>query len=128
MALRAIRGATCLSADDPMEMADAVAELFAEMVDRNQVADDDLVSIILTCTPDLVSAFPAAAVRRLGFHDVPLMCAQEMNVAGALARVVRVMAHVNSELPRADVQHVYLRGAEVLRADLVRHDQPESAP
>jgi len=125
--LRAIRGATCLQADDPAEMADAVAELFGQMVSRNGVSDADLVSIFLTCTPDLVSAFPAAAVRTLGFHDVPLMCAQEMNVSGALPKVVRVMAHVDSDLDRADVQHVYLRGAEALRADLVDPQQGESA-
>lgn len=122
MALRAIRGATCLQADDPQEMADAVAELFAEMVRVNGVSDDALVSILLTCTPDLVSAFPAAAVRTLGYGDVPLMCAQEMAVSGALPRVVRVMAHVDSSLSRAQVQHVYLRGAEVLRADLIRQE------
>ena len=127
MTLRAIRGATCLQADDPVEMAEAVAELFGQMMARNEVGDADLVSIFLTCTPDLVSGFPAAAVRTLGYHDVPLMCAQEMNVRGALPRVVRVMAHVDSELARADVQHVYLRGAEALRADLVDPKQGESA-
>ena len=122
MALRAIRGATCLSADDADEMSDAVAELVREIVARNQLNSDDLVSILLTCTPDLVCAFPAAAVRRAGITDVPLMCAQEMNVTGALARVVRVMMHVDLDTPRSDVQHVYLRGAEVLRVDLAVAD------
>ena len=88
----------------------------------NQLNSDDLVSILLTCTPDLVCAFPAAAVRRAGITDVPLMCAQEMNVTGALARVVRVMIHVDLDTPRSDVQHVYLRGAEVLRVDLAVAD------
>ena len=73
-----------------------------------------------------MSGFPAAAVRTIGYRDVPLMCAQEMNVAGALPHVVRVMAHVNTERPRADIQHVYLRGAEVLRADLVGKSRPDA--
>lgn len=120
MALRAIRGATCLREDEPLEMAEAVAELFGEMIRANAVSDEALVSILLTCTPDLTAAFPAAAVRQLGYHDVPLMCAQEMNVAGALPRVVRVMVHVELEVPRSQVQHVYLRGAEALRRDLIR--------
>ena len=103
-------------------MSDAVAELVREIVARNQLNSDDLVSILLTCTPDLVCAFPAAAVRRAGITDVPLMCAQEMNVTGALARVVRVMIHVDLDTQRSDVQHVYLRGAEVLRVDLAVAD------
>lgn len=126
MTIRAIRGATCLSADDPNEMTEAVSELMQAIVTRNGVTEDDMVSILLTCTPDLVSGFPAAAVRTIGYRDVPLMCAQEMNVAGALPHVVRVMAHVNTERPRADIQHVYLRGAEVLRADLVGKSRPDS--
>jgi len=124
VALRAIRGATCLAADDADEMAEAVAELFGAMMARNGVRDEQLVSVLLTCTPDLVSAFPAAAVRRAGFSDVPLMCAQEIDVRGALPRVVRVMAHADLDLPRADVQHVYLRGAEVLRADIAGPGEP----
>jgi len=125
--IRAIRGATCLSADDPVEMTEAVSELMRAIVNRNGVTEDDMVSIFLTCTPDLVSGFPAAAVRTIGYRDVPLMCAQEMNVAGALAHVVRVMAHVNTDLARADIQHVYLRGAEVLRADLASKPATDGA-
>ena len=117
--LRGIRGATCLQADDPREMADAVCELLAEMFKRNSVNVGDVVSVILTCTPDLTSAFPAAGARSFGLTDTPLMCAQEMNVEGALERVVRILAHVESDVPRADIHHVYLRGAEVLRQDLI---------
>ena len=128
MALRGIRGATCLTADDPVEMAEAVAELVGQMLARNSVADDDIVSFFLTCTPDLHSAFPAAAVRTLGYNDVPLMCAQEMMVTGALARVVRVLAHVESTVARAEIVHVYLRGAEVLRTDLIDPMLGDEAP
>jgi chorismate mutase len=118
MSVRGIRGATLLQADDPDEMAEAVTELVADMLDRNGLSADDLVSILFTATPDLHSAFPAAAARSLGLGDVPLICAQELDVTGALPRVVRVLAHVECDLPRSDVQHVYLRGAEVLRQDL----------
>ena len=120
MAVRAIRGATRLSADDPVEMSEAVVELVTAMLERNDVDRADLISALFTATPDLVSMFPAAAARGLGLGDVPLMCAQEIDVAGALTRVVRVMAHVETGRPRADIAHVYLRGAEVLRQDLAQ--------
>jgi len=120
VALRAIRGATRLMADDPAEMSEAVVELVSAMLERNDVDREDLVSVIFTATPDLVCMFPAAAARGLGLGDVPLLCAQEIDVAGALTRDVRVLAHAELDRPRADVVHVYLRGAEVLRQDLAQ--------
>ncbi len=120
MSVRAVRGATHLSADDAGEMREAVVELVSAMLVRNGLATDDLISVLFTATPDLVSAFPAAAARALDIGDVPLMCAQELDVAGAMARVVRVMAHVDSDLPRSGITHVYLRGAEALRTDLAQ--------
>ena len=116
--MRAIRGAVCLAADDPAEMREAVGELLVAMLERNGVVTDDVVSVILTSTPDLTSAFPAAGARLVGFAEVPLLCAQEIDVAGALERVVRILMHVDTATPRPQIQHVYLRGAEVLRADL----------
>ena len=118
--IRAVRGATQLSADNPVEMADAVVELLAAMLERNDLTTDDLVSVIFTSTPDLRSTFPAAAARTLDIGEVPLICAQELDIEGALPRVVRVMAHVELDRPRKDVAHVYLRGAEVLRQDLAQ--------
>ncbi len=120
MAIRAIRGATCLSANSVEEMNQAVAELIDQMLNRNKVPEDAVISIFLTGTPDLTCAFPAAGIRIHGLTDVPLMCAQEMNVDGALERVVRIMAQVETDQSRSEVEHVYLRGAEVLRADLVK--------
>ncbi len=120
MSVRAVRGATRLSADDAGEMRDAVVELVTAMLTRNGLTTDALISVLFTATPDLVSAFPAAAARGLDIGDVPLMCAQEIDVAGAMPRVVRVMAHVDSDLPRSGIAHVYLRGAEALRADLAQ--------
>lgn len=118
--MRAIRGAVCLQRDDPDEMREAVSELLTTMLARNSVTTDEVISVLLTSTPDLVSAFPAMAARDCGFSDVPLLCAQEIDVQGALARVVRVMMHVDSDLPRSQVEHVYLRGAQALRPDLQR--------
>ncbi len=120
MAVRAIRGATCLQVDDRDEMTEAVTELVATMLERNALSLDDLISIIFTSTGDLRSDFPAAAARKLGLGDVPLLCAQELDIPGSLPRVVRVMIHAESGRSRAEVSHVYLRGAEVLRRDLAQ--------
>lgn len=118
--MRAIRGAVQLRADDTAEMADAVVELLGEMLRRNSLTTADLVSVIFTSTPDLVSGFPAASARGIGFGDVPLLCATEIAVPGAPPRIIRVMMHADTDVPRNQVQHVYLRGAEVLRQDLAQ--------
>jgi chorismate mutase len=118
--MRAIRGATMLGENSADEMKDATKELLLEMMSRNGVGNEDLISIILTATPDLTCAFPAAAARDLGMGDVPLLCSVEMNVAGAPERVVRVLMHCESSLARKDITHVYLRGAEILRQDLAQ--------
>ncbi len=120
MPVRAVRGATRLQADDCVEMTEAVEELVTEMLSRNGLSNDALISILFTSTPDLVCMFPAAAARGLGLGDVPLICAQEIAVPGALSQVVRVLAHVDVDLDRSQIQHVYLRGAEVLRQDLAQ--------
>jgi chorismate mutase len=120
MNVRAIRGATCLQHDDAAEMADAVTELLSELISRNAVSTDDLISVLFTSTPDLHSAFPAAAARGVGLADVPLICAQEIDVTGAMEKVVRVMMHVQTSKARADIKHVYLRGAEALRQDIAQ--------
>lgn len=120
VAVRAIRGATQLRDDDPIEMAEAVVELVTLILQRNNISVEQLISAIFTSTPDLVSAFPAAAARGIGLEDVPLLCAQELRVPGALPRVVRVMFHAEVEGPRSEVHHVYTRGAEVLRVDLAQ--------
>lgn len=120
MKLRAIRGATCLVQDDAQEMAEAVTELLSEILVRNEVSLDELVSIFFTATPDLHSAFPAAAARGIGLADVPLMCAQELDITGAMEKVIRVMLHVQTDTPRNEIKHVYLRGAEALRKDIAQ--------
>src|SRR5689334_21408486 len=101
-------------------MLDRVAELVTDVMAANDLVVDDFISIIFTATSDLVSEFPAYAARQLGFSDVPLVCARELEIEGSMPRVVRLMAHVETELPRADVTHVYLHGAANLRRDLSR--------
>ena len=120
MRVRAIRGATQLLVDEPAEMAIAVTELLTEIFEKNSLAKEDLVSIFFTSTQDLISDFPAAAARRLDLGDIPLMCALEIPVSGALARVVRVMVHAHSDLSHAQIRHIYTRGAEALRRDIAQ--------
>ncbi len=101
-------------------MAAAVVELLSEILTRNAINNEDLVSVLFTATADLHSAFPAAAARGLGLADVPLICAQEIDVAGAMQKVIRVMLYVQTPLPRSEIKHVYLRGAEALRNDIAQ--------
>jgi len=120
VAVRAIRGATQVDADEREQVLEATRELVQTVMDRNGLQSEDLISILFTATPDLVSEFPALAARELGLGDVPLMCATEIAVPHALPRVLRLMAHVATDRPRADVQHVYLRGAVALRKDIAQ--------
>ncbi|QXJ25498.1 chorismate mutase [Actinomadura graeca] len=120
MAVRAVRGATQIDADDRDQILEATTELVTEVMARNALGTDDVISVIFTVTPDLTAEFPALAARKLGFHDVPLLCATEIGVPHALPRVIRLMAHVETARPRADVQHVYLRGATALRLDIAQ--------
>ena len=101
-------------------MLERVAEMVLDSMDANGLEVDDFISVIFTATSDLVSEFPAYAARQLGFDDVPLICARELEIDGSMPRVVRMMAHVETDLSRQDVTHVYLHGAAALRRDLNR--------
>ncbi len=126
MAVRAVRGATQLDSDDREHMLDRVAEMVNDVMTSNGLEVDDFISIIFTSTADLVSEFPAYAARRLGFTDVPLICAKELEIQGSMPRVVRMMAHIETDLPRSDITHSYLHGAAALRRDLKRvHEMPD---
>ena len=120
MAIRAVRGATQLDEDSRNHMLERVAEMVTDVMESNGLTVDDFISVIFTSTDDLVSEFPAYAARLLGFTDVPLMCARELEIEGSMPRVVRMMAHVETHLSRAEVTHVYLHGAAGLRRDLSR--------
>jgi chorismate mutase len=118
--VRAIRGAIQLEVDERDHVLSSTRELVSTILTANDLGRDDVISIMFTATADISSEFPAVAARELGLGDVPLMCAQELVVAGAMPRVIRLMAHVNTTLPRDQITHVYLRGATALRRDLAQ--------
>ena len=118
MAVRAVRGAIQVDKDERDEVLEATTELLEAVLERNALCHDDLISVIFTATPDLRSEFPAYAARQMGITDVPLLCASEIDVPGAMPLVLRLLAHVETDLGRGEVRHVYLRGAAKLRTDL----------
>lgn len=118
MRLLALRGAITCDEDTKQEIAAKTQRLLCEMLERNRIAHDDLVSVIFTATDDLTAEFPAAAARAIGLGDVPLLCARELAITGGLPRVVRVLLHFQADRARADLHHVYLDGARSLRDDL----------
>jgi chorismate mutase len=118
MRVRAARGAIVVAEDRAETLLDATGRLISELLGRNDIQMEDLVSVLFTATEDLRSAFPAEAARRMGLGIVPLMCAREIPVDGSLHRVVRVLLHFHSDRGLAEVEHVYLDGAESLRDDI----------
>jgi chorismate mutase len=103
--------------NDSDSILSATEELVREVMERNSLTPAQMVSCIFTCTADLDAEFPAVAARRLGLSSVPLLCAREMDVPGALPRVIRLMLHCYAN-EGAPTQHVYLREAVALRRDL----------
>lgn len=116
--LRALRGATTVAADDAGQIVAATVELLDEMMARNEVAHDDLVSMIFTTTPDLHAEFPALGARKAGISDIPLLCSQEIDVPGAVERCIRLLVHLYTDRDRSSLKHVYLGDARQLRTDL----------
>jgi chorismate mutase len=117
-AVRALRGATTLDVDDEDHMTERVVALLEALHDRNALDHDDLISILFTATDDLHSQFPATAARKVGWGDVPLICARELDIRNSTPRCVRVMVHLYTERTRSELHHVYLEGAQGLRDDL----------
>lgn len=117
-ALRALRGATTVDEDTREQVGERTVELLSELLDRNEVDHDDIVSVLFTATDDIHSMFPAEAARKVGFGDIPLICARELDIAGATPRCLRVMLHLTTERGRDELHHVYLHGARNLRDDL----------
>lgn len=116
--LVAVRGATTVEADTPEQVQERTAELLQEMMERNDIRSDAIVSIIFTTTPDIVCEFPAVAARGIGLSEVPLLCSQEIPVEGSIAMCIRVLMHTYSLKHRAEIRHAYLHGAKQLRTDL----------
>src|ERR1700691_1095833 len=115
--LRAVRGATTVEEDTPEAVTERVVALLGEILERNGLEEDDIVSILFTATEDIVSIFPATAARNMGLGAVPLICARELAVVGSVPRCIRVMLHVTTGRPRDEIIHVYLEGAQGLRDD-----------
>src|SRR5262245_46441337 len=119
MPVRGIRGAISVSINSRDAILEATRELLGEMLNANGITDfDDIVSILLTTTPDLTAPYPAEAAREMGMNYVPLLCASEIAVPGRLARCVRVLMHTNTKILPRDIVHVYLREARTLRPDV----------
>lgn len=118
MAVRAIRAAIQIDGNERDQILEGASELVREVLRRNELTNDDLISIVFTATPDLTAEFPAYAARLMGMTDVPLLCSTEIAVPGAMPRVLRLLAHVETDRTRAEIAHPYLRGAAALRRDL----------
>jgi chorismate mutase len=116
--LLALRGATTCDDDSKAEIDDKTQTLVREMLDRNGISHDDLVSIIFTATDDLTAEFPATSARVLGLGDVPLICARELDIVHGMKRTIRVLMHFYGEQTRSSLHHVYLGETRALRDDL----------
>ena len=119
MTCRGIRGATAVHTNYVNDILQATRDLLSQIVDANGVVPADLAGVIFTATQDLDAAYPAQAAREMGWTDVPLLCTQEMAVAGSLERCIRVLILWNTDRRPEDIHHVYLGRARVLRPDLV---------
>lgn len=118
MAVRALRGAITVDRDEPEEVRRRTIELLTTLFERNDLSTDDVISILFTATEDIQSLPPAAGARGFGLTDVPLLCAVEMPTDGGLQSCIRLMLHIETDAPRADLRHVFLRRATTLRPDL----------
>jgi chorismate mutase len=116
--VRALRGATTLERDERVHLIERTQELIAEVFARNQLTEDDLISIVFTATDDVHSAYPAEAAREAGITHVPLLCARELEIDGGIARCIRILIHAYTDRGATDLRHVYLHEARQLRTDL----------
>jgi chorismate mutase len=113
---RGLRGATTVDEDTTAQISERTQALLKAMLERNGLAHGDIISVLFTATDDLHAMFPATAARAIGFGDVPLLCARELDIEGSQPLCIRVMMHVETE--REQLHHVYLEGARGLRDDL----------
>ncbi|MDO5396559.1 MAG: chorismate mutase [bacterium] len=120
--VRAVRGATTVVNNDAEEILEATREMLSELEQRNGINKEDLIDIVFTVTPDLTKVFPARAARQLGYTDIPLLDMQSPDIEGALEMCIRTIVHLNTEKKNSDMKHVYLRGAKVLRPDIVNNE------
>lgn len=117
--IRGVRGAITVKEDNEAEIISATEKLIRQMIEENQIKADQVASILFSVTEDLITTFPAKAVRGIeGWRYVPVMCMQEIPVPTSLKKCIRVMMHVNTNTVQEEIMHVYLEGAEILRPDL----------
>ncbi len=114
---RGVRGATTVEEDTRDAILSATRELLGQMIEANGIHRDDIASVVFTTTRDLASEYPARAARQLGWHDVALLCAHEMDVPHALKRCIRILLHWNTDKLASEIQHIYTKGAANLRPD-----------
>lgn len=120
MPVRGIRGAITATENSAEAIVEATGELLRAIVAHNKIDVEEIASTFFTTTRDLTVEYPAYAARQLGWLTVPLICGHEMEVPGGLPRCIRVLIHLNTDLPQAAMHHVYLREAVTLRRDLVQ--------
>ncbi|MBI3871464.1 MAG: chorismate mutase [candidate division Zixibacteria bacterium] len=118
MAVRGIRGAIQVPDNTVESIDEGTRVLLRRMVEANNLATDDIISIFLTATVDLDADYPAAAARAMGWTHIPLLDAQEVAVQGGMPRVIRVLMHVETNLTHRQIHHAYLGDAARLRPDL----------
>jgi chorismate mutase len=116
--VRALRGATTIDADTADDVRARTIALLEQMIERNGVDHDDIISVLFTATDDIHSMFPASAARDIGFGDIPLICARELDITSATPFCIRVLMHLSTPRSRSELRHVYLEGASGLRDDL----------
>jgi len=116
---RGVRGAITVEANTAEAIVGATREMLEALIAANGIEPDDVCSLLLTTTPDLTAEYPAVAARQIGWQAVAVMCAHEMAVPHGLPRCVRALVHWNTSRTAAEIKHVYLRDAEVLRPDRV---------
>jgi chorismate mutase len=115
---RGIRGATTVADNTKEGILAASRELLQKMIDSNGVEKETVACIFFTATQDIDAEFPAVAARQLGWTEIPLLCGREMEVLGSLARCLRILILFNTEKKAEEIEHVYIRGTEVLRQEL----------
>ncbi|MBI5266166.1 MAG: chorismate mutase [candidate division Zixibacteria bacterium] len=122
--MRGIRGAICAQTNTRLGVLQATTTLLALMLKENEVQTDQIASIFLTATPDLNADYPAYGARELGLTHVPLLCATEIDVPGAMPRVIRILVHFETGKKQNEIRHIYHGEAARLRPDLAREEQP----
>ncbi len=120
MSVRAIRGAIQVPANTASDIAAGVQELVSAILEANHLRPFDVISVFFTSTVDLNAAFPAAACREMGFANIPLIGSVEVDVPGALDRIIRAMFHVETDKSAEQMSHIYLHGAAALRRDIAQ--------